>query len=61
MSIETVVGDVELSTDKPFGEWKIPFEDGVEILEPAHEFSCLPSPKAKPVGFSFLVQTSVSD
>ena len=61
VSVKTVIGNVELPTDKPFGEWEIPFKNGVEVFEPANEFSCLPSPKAEPVGFSFLVQTSIGD
>ena len=34
MAVETVVGDVELSADKPFGPGSVPFQDLVPFFEP---------------------------
>src|SRR5450432_3582615 len=34
MAVETVIGKIELSADKPLRPWRFPFEDGVPLFEP---------------------------
>ena len=59
MAIEAVVAHVELAADEPLGEGQVPFEDGVEVLVPAHQLPGLACPEGLVVGFGLLVQRPV--
>src|SRR5687768_10919497 len=58
MTVETVVGNIDLSADKPFGKRFTPFENCVPFLEPVKLLSLF-RPKTFGVGFSLGVKPFV--
>ena len=58
VAVEAVVRDVELPADEPFGERKLPFEDGLPLLRPV-ELQRLRGPEPLPVAFGLVVDRRV--
>ena len=56
MPVKTVVRDIQLATDKPLGVRNIPFANGVPILIPINQVSCLLGPETFIVGCGLVIQ-----
>ena len=61
VAVQAVVGDVQLTTDEPLGEGKIPFEHRVERPVPADVLLRLLSPEALGVGGRGFEEALVGD
>ena len=59
VAVEAVVRDVEGAADEPLGEREIPFEGGVEVLEPAEVLTGLAGPEGLEVGLGLGVDRVV--
>ena len=61
MTVQAVVGDVELAPYKPLGEGQLPVQHGVEILKPGDVLTGLPGPKGFVVCVGFFPHRPVGD
>ena len=56
MAIKTVVGDIQLTANKPLAVGKFPLTNGIPWLLPGNKFFCLPGPKSLIILIGFVIK-----